>query len=155
MSRAESNALHIRQFLRTIRRKPPADLDQKAQAFHDEGFGRIDCLECAHCCSTTSPIFRDIDIERISKKLRMKPSDFTAMYLRQDEDGDWVLQESPCAFLMPDNKCMIYDFRPQACREYPHTNRKRFHQIATITEKNTRICPIAALVVERLMDTYK
>jgi Fe-S-cluster containining protein len=25
---------------------------------------------------------------------------------------------------MDDNKCSIYEVRPKACREYPHTDRK-------------------------------
>lgn len=64
------------------------------------------------------------DIERIAKHLRMKPADFEAKFLRTDEDNDKVLQSLPCFFLNEDNTCSIYEVRPKACREYPHTNRK-------------------------------
>ncbi len=31
---------------------------------------------------------------------------------------------SPCPFLGDDNYCSVYEARPKACREYPHTDRK-------------------------------
>lgn len=61
-----------------------------------------------------------------------------------------MLKELPCAFLDSDNYCMIYDYRPKACREYPHTDRKKFHQISHLTLKNVSICPAAFQVVEEM-----
>ena len=40
--------------------------------------------------------------------------------------------------------------RRTACREYPHTNRKRFYQILDLSLKNTEICPAVADVFEGL-----
>src|SRR5205085_1343670 len=35
------------------------------------------------------------------------------------EEGTWyLLQHSECRHLQPDNRCGIYDTRPQICREY-------------------------------------
>ena len=91
------------------------------------------------------------DIERISKKLRMKVADFVAQYLRIDEDDYHVLQTSPCPFLdLNDNSCFIYDVRPKACAEYPHTNRKKFIQLTNLTIKNTEVCPATYRIVEEL-----
>jgi hypothetical protein len=42
---------------------------------------------------------------------------------------------------MPDNYCMVYESRPKACREYPHTDRKKFAQLLSLTEKNLDTCP--------------
>lgn len=47
------------------------------------------------------------------------------MYLRVDEDNDKVFKSMPCPFLGEDNLCSIYDIRPKACREFPHTDRKK------------------------------
>ena len=91
------------------------------------------------------------DIERISKHLRLSPADFEKKYLRVDEDNDKVLQCLPCPFLAEDNTCLIYDIRPKACREYPHTDRKKIYQINHLTIKNTIICPAAYLFVEKMM----
>lgn len=141
----------LHRYFRILRKKKPKDLDIRFHSLHNEVFKKIDCLQCANCCKTTSPIFREIDIERIAKKLKMSVGEFQHLYLRIDEDGDWVLQSSPCTFLMEDNKCFIYDIRPQACREYPHTDRKRMVQILSLTEKNALMCPAVAEITKQLL----
>jgi len=141
-------------FLEKLRKRPPADLDQTAETLHGAAFKRIDCLQCANCCKTTSPIVIDRDIDRIAKRLRVKPSRLIEQYLKLDEDGDYVFTSAPCPFLMPDNYCMVYDDRPRACREYPHTNRKRFYQILKLTWHNTLVCPAVLDVVNGLKIKY-
>ncbi len=125
-------------------------LDELFHEQHETLFEKVDCLECANCCKTTSPIFRDIDIERIAQHLRIRPSELTQKYLHIDEDGDWVLNQSPCVFLDTDNKCKIYEFRPKACREYPHTDRKNMSQILELTYRNTLVCPAVARIVDQI-----
>jgi len=95
-------------------------------------------------------MFTDKDISRISKHLKMKEQKFIEEYLRVDEENDHVLQSVPCAFLGSDNYCSIYEVRPKACREFPHTNRKKFHQISELTLKNVAICPAAYNIVEEM-----
>ncbi len=128
-----------KKFLDSLKKKPPKNLDYVVQETHDEVFEEIDCLQCANCCKTTGPLFTEKDIERVAKHLRMKPSDFEDRFLKVDEDRDKVLQALPCFFLMDDNKCSIYEVRPKACREYPHTDRKKIYQINNLTLKNTII----------------
>jgi Fe-S-cluster containining protein len=149
-SRAAAERKSHKDFFKKLKRKPPKDLDYTMQQLHDETFENINCLDCANCCKTTSPLFTDRDITRISKFLKLKPRQIIDQYLKIDEDGDMVLKSSPCPFLFEDNACMIYEVRPKACAEYPHTNRKKFHQISNITLKNTSICPAAFEIVEKL-----
>ena len=144
-----------KKYLAKLKKKPPRDLDYRMQELHDDEFSKTDCLQCANCCKTTGPLFTNADIERITKFLKVKPQKFINQYLKVDEDNDYVLQEVPCTFLAADNYCMIYDVRPKACREYPHTNRKKFHQINNITLKNTAICPAAFNIVEEMMKRIK
>ena len=144
-----------KKFFAKLRKKPPKDLDRKMQEMHEEEFSRTNCLDCANCCKTTGPLFTNKDIERISKHLKLKPQQFTEQYLRIDEDKDYVLQEVPCTFLAPDNYCLIYDVRPKACREFPHTDRKDFHKISNLTLKNTAICPAAYNIVEEMKRRIK
>lgn len=136
----------------TLRKKDVRKVDAVFHKLHDEVFEEIDCLSCANCCKTTSPIFYQTDIERVAKALRMKPGDFVEKYLRVDEDNDYVLTTSPCPFLDADNSCKVYDNRPKACREYPHTNRKKMVQIMELTHKNTLVCPAVLEMVERLKE---
>jgi uncharacterized protein len=141
-------------YLQWLKRKHPAKLDVTVQRIHDTVFKKTDCLACANCCKTTSPIFYPKDIERAAKALRIKAADFEKNYLRIDEDNDFVLQSSPCPFLLDDNACSIYDSRPTACREYPHTNRKNFVQITALTYKNTLVCPAVVHIVEDLKKVF-
>ena len=144
-----------KKFFAKLRKKPPKDLDRQMQEMHDEEFSRTNCLDCANCCKTTGPLFTNKDIERISKHLKLKPQQFIEQYLRIDEDKDYVLQEVPCTFLAADNYCLIYDVRPKACREFPHTDRKDFHKISNLTIKNTAICPAAYNIVEEMKRRIK
>ncbi len=139
-----------KKFFAKLRKKPPKDLDYTMQELHENEFKRTDCLSCANCCKTTGPLFTDKDISRISKHFRMKEFDFIAAYLRIDEDQDYVLQSTPCTFLGADNYCSIYDVRPKACREFPHTDRKKFQQISNLTLKNVAMCPAAFNIVEEM-----
>lgn len=149
-SKAAAERKSHKALFKKLRKKPPKDLDYTMKELHDETFDHINCLDCANCCKTTSPLFMDRDIKRISKFLKLKPSQFIDQYLRKDEDSDMVLQGSPCPFLFEDNKCMIYEVRPKACAEYPHTDRKKFQQISKITLENMSICPAAFEIVEKL-----
>ena len=133
-----------------LKKKPPKNLDYVMQELHDAEFKRTDCLQCANCCKTTGPLFTAADIERISKYLKLKPQKFIETYLRVDEDSDHVLQQVPCVFLDSDNYCSIYDVRPKACKEFPHTDRKKFHQIDNLTLMNVAICPAAYRIVEEM-----
>lgn len=144
-----------KKFLENLKKKPPRDLDYTVLEVHEEVFEETDCLQCANCCKTTGPLYTEKDIERIAKHLKMKPSDFEAKFLRTDEDNDKVLQSLPCWFLNEDNTCSIYEVRPKACREYPHTDRKKIYQINHLMIKNTIICPAAFSFVEKMMERMK
>lgn len=133
-----------------LKKMKGAPLDHKFNELHDKVFEKIDCLECANCCKTTSPLFIQKDIDRIAKHLNMKPSMFQNKYLKRDDEFDLVLKASPCAFLAKDNTCTIYESRPRACSEYPHTNRKKMSKILPLTLKNIEICPAVSRIVDKM-----
>jgi len=138
-----------KKYFEKLKKKVPKNLDYIMQELHENEFKKTNCLECANCCKTTGPLFTSADIERIAKFLKLKPQQFIAQYLRIDEEQDYVLQNVPCTFLDHENYCMIYDVRPKACREFPHTNRQKFHQISNLTLKNVAICPATYNIVEQ------
>lgn len=149
-SLAKNKEQENRKYLTRLKRMDPRKVDDAFHRVHEEVFEEVDCLKCANCCKTTSPIFYQTDIERLARGLRMRPGDFLETYLRVDEDGDYVLKSSPCPFLDDDNYCRVYEHRPRACREYPHTDRKKMVQITDLTLKNTMVCPAVFEMVERL-----
>ena len=150
--RVKDTARETKSFFQRLKKRPPKKLDKITQNIHEEVFAQTNCLDCANCCKTTGPLFERKDIERIAKYLRLKPAQFEAQYLRVDEENDWVLQQVPCAFLGEDNACSIYDVRPKACREFPHTDRPKIYQIAQHTQKNVAICPAAFSIVEKMKE---
>lgn len=136
------------QYFKRLKKRTPKTLDLTMAKLHEEEFEKTDCLTCANCCKTTSPIFTPTDTERIAKHLKMKVAKFEEQYLMRDEDDFMVLKEAPCTFLDTDNSCFIYDVRPKACREYPHTNRRKFIQLTNLTIANTSVCPATCLVLK-------
>ena len=141
-----------KRFFLSLKRKPPKNLDQQLEVLDENAFTKINCLECANCCKTTGPLFTQSDIARIARAKGQKPGRFIETYLRIDEEGDYVLRELPCPFLGEDNYCSIYDIRPKACREYPHTRQRKFQNHADLHLCNVAICPAAYLVVEALKE---
>lgn len=141
-------------FFSGLNKKQIRQLDLEVQELHEEVFDEIDCLECANCCKTLGPRITDRDIDKMAKALRLNSVEVIAQYLRIDEDGDYVFKEMPCPFLASDNYCLIYDSRPKACREYPHTDCSKFFQIRELTLKNAEICPAVHEILKRLRQKH-
>lgn len=132
-------------------RKQLEKMDLEIHLLHDRYAVQIDCLQCGNCCRTLGPRITDKDVERMAKTLRIKAVEVIAQYLRIDEDGDLVFKTMPCPFLGADKYCSIYESRPKACREYPHTDRKKFHQIYMLSVENASTCPIVFEVMEGIV----
>jgi Fe-S-cluster containining protein len=115
---------------------------------HKEIFSQFNCLQCANCCKTISPILKQDDMDRIAAYLKMPVSKFLQQYLEMDEDGDFVFRQKPCPMLADDNRCKVYDVRPEACRDYPHTARKKMKQLLDLTYENSLTCPAVWKMME-------
>lgn len=151
ISHAAKSKKQIRKTLAQLRKLRKGDVDKKIHHLHNEAFSDIDCLKCANCCKTTGPLIIQKDINRIASHLNLSSNDFIEEYLIIDEDNDFVFKSMPCPFLGNDNYCSIYEVRPKACREYPHTDRANQLGILKLTEKNAAICPAVADIFEHLI----
>lgn len=138
-------------FLKSLNGKK--QIDNRAAELHDEVFDKIDCLACANCCKTTPALVSRPDAKRISKHLGIPPKIFIRKYLLEDINGELMINKVPCTFLNEDNTCSIYEVRPTACREYPHTNQFGFHRRAKMNANNTIVCPATFEIVNRLKGT--
>lgn len=148
---AKEKHLETKKYFAKLKKRVPKRLDPIMQKLHEKEFQNTDCLSCGNCCKTSSPIFTEKDIQRISKHLRIKEHLFIQQYLKRDSDDFNVLKTAPCTFLdTADNTCLIYDVRPKACKDYPHTNRRKFIQITDLTLKNIEICPATFHIIEAL-----
>jgi hypothetical protein len=137
-----------------LKAKKPANLDYVMQKIHLTVFEDIDCLQCGNCCRSLGPRVTMRDIERLLKPLRLKTNQIIEKYLMIDEDNDYVFKSMPCPFLGTDNYCAVYEHRPQACREYPHLDRRKFVQILDLTLKNSFTCPAVYEALELLKKKY-
>ena len=75
------------------------------------------CAGCGWCCSQTAGVIVTAeDAERISRKLKIKKTDYFAV-----NDGVWMIKKAhPCQWWNPRNgRCQIYNIRPQTCRTWP------------------------------------
>ena len=128
------------------------NLTRNCRDAHIEVFSNLNCLECANCCKTTGPMFLQKDIARLAKLLRISCQEFIHRFLRVDEDGDYVLQTVPCPFLLEDHQCSIYEQRPKACRNYPHTDDRDQHRIFHLTLKNAEVCPGVLQILKEIIN---
>ncbi|TAE79636.1 MAG: YkgJ family cysteine cluster protein [Bacteroidetes bacterium] len=151
---AQSKRKDNKKFFEQLKQKRYSNLDVVVHNLHNETFKKVDCLTCANCCKTTGPLFIKRDIKQLSKHLKISEQAFIDKYLRIDEDGDYVLKTVPCPFLGENNYCGVYDYRPNACREYPHTNQPKIHTIFNETLENISVCPAVYQIVERLKQYY-
>ena len=150
-SSARSRKKQFQKFFKREERTPDGAFDARIHEAHEAAFACTDCLACANCCRTTGPLFTQKDIERIAGHLKLRPAKFVETYLRLDEDDDYVLQSVPCTFLdLETNLCSIYDVRPKACREYPHTDMRGQKKLAKLTVKNSEICPAVFKMLDSL-----
>lgn len=80
----------------------------------------LDCLACGACCRDNEVVLEKQDARRFRKaglEKMMKPP-----YARRARDGRLMLRvlgNGKCTNLERDNKCAIYDARPDACRYFP------------------------------------
>lgn len=151
---AVSRSEETKKFLHQLKRQKPRDLDNNCNTLHHEAFKTIDCMECANCCATTGPLVLHKDIEKLAQNVGMRQAEFSATFLRTDEDGDMVFKSMPCPFLDHDNHCRVYESRPKACAEYPHTQQRKIVNKLDITFHNATICPAVAVVVQGLKKIY-
>jgi uncharacterized protein len=138
-------------FLRSLKQKSEKKVDRIALELHQEAFSIVDCTKCANCCRTMRIVVTDQDIPRIARHLEMGRDEFIAAYLERDEeDGGYRMKTTPCPFLGDDDKCKIYDVRPEKCRGYPFTDKVDFTFMSITHANNAVVCPAVFYIVEQM-----
>lgn len=144
-------AVDKQKYLRFFRNSRLKTEMPKILHWHEEAFKKVNCLSCANCCRTTPALVNRSDIERIAGFLKMKPREFVHTYVLEDINGELSLNSVPCRFLNPDNTCRIYEVRPLACRQFPHTDDPEYFKRPVLNANNVIVCPAAYYIAEKLM----
>ena len=150
---AEQNDDKNYRFLQSLKHRDYGfEPDELAGELHEQVFQIVDCTRCANCCKTMTVLLTKTDIERIAKHLDMPVQEFAERYLEPDEKEAPLLEmrQQPCPFLGDDNRCTVYDVRPAACREYPHTDKEDFTFRTMLHANNAKQCPAVFWIVEQL-----
>jgi Fe-S-cluster containining protein len=142
-------------FFKSIKPGKASEIDKIFHRINNQVFSHVNCLECANCCKTLGPRLSERDIKKIGKSLNIKASEFEKQYLIIDEDGDYVFKTMPCPFLDNENFCLIYDNRPKACSDYPHTHQPEILRKRKITIKNSFTCPAVYEILEEVKKSWK
>jgi Fe-S-cluster containining protein len=81
----------------------------------------------------------------------MTRDEFIATYLEEAEEGPgYRTKTTPCPLLGEDNKCTIYDVRPETCRKYPYTDQEDFWSRTINHANNALVCPAVFQIVEEM-----
>ncbi len=145
-----ANRSYLGKTVQKLSKYNPRELDSIVHNIHDQAFSLYDCLSCANCCRNISPAISHNDVEQLSKKIKVRPSEIVTRHLQVDYEGDFVFTLAPCPFIDGENYCSVYSHRPKACREYPHTDRSRFYQLLKLSLKNAEICPVVYAILMKL-----
>jgi Fe-S-cluster containining protein len=86
---------------------------------------------------------------RLATGLETTHDEIVTKYLARNEDGDLTFNRRPCPFLA-ENRCRVYEHRPDTCRSYPHLQKEEFVFRLAQAVSNCSICPISFNVFERL-----
>ena len=151
--RAHQRKKKLGLFLKKLARQKPTNIQKLIKKADTAAWSEVDCLDCANCCKTMTPTFKKAEIKAIAERVKMTEKKYFDKYLKVDDDnGDIVNQNTPCQHLGKDNKCKVYDIRPNDCRTFPHHIRKDFfYQIEEKTYlNNLPRCPATLKFIENL-----
>lgn len=148
------NRRRFRYFLTRLETVKPKGLDKIAAEVNKEVWAETDCLACANCCKTMTPTFTPKDIKRISAHFNQTPEEFKTKWLYKERGtGDMMNKKQPCQFLnLKDNKCSIYEIRPDDCSGFPHHTKKHFTDWVHVYKQNVEYCPATYKLVEKMME---
>jgi uncharacterized protein len=80
----------------------------------------IDCMKCAACCRDNEVVLLPPDVKRFKDGGR--PELAKPPYAKRHKDGRLILtllENKRCRHLKRDNRCGIYELRPNPCSEFP------------------------------------
>ena len=130
------------------------ELDSQFLALHNELFAAYDCSQCRNCCKKYLSVFEEQEIQPAAQFLGLSEAEFKAEYL-QENDGELIMQTTPCPFLTDQNCCQLESCKPASCQNFPFTNQpERLLSLISLINA-AEICPVVYEMMIRLMKIYR
>lgn len=148
----EEDNYKFRRFLKA--RADSKELDEQFKELHDKYFAIYDCSKCKNCCVSYNGTIPKKDVEKDAKYLGITVEEFVDKYLDTPPIYEgYTTKNKPCDFFV-DNKCILGECKPEACKAYPHTNMPyRLESFYSVIDK-TFVCPVVYEIVEELKYRY-
>jgi len=150
----EEENWEFRKFLKFYDDLSDKELDKLVFKIADKIGSEIECTSCGRCCKELRPTFSQEDQKRVADRLMMTVEQLRDQHLKYDDTNDepgWRTKGTPCPF-QEDNKCTIYEDRPQNCRGYPYLHKPDFSYRTLGMIERTFTCPIVFNVMEELKE---
>jgi len=87
----------------------------------------INCTECGNCCKSLMVCLNENEADNLSNHLQQSRKVFDEKYLEKGSNGMMIMNQMPCHFLS-DNKCTIYEYRFEGCKEFPALHLPNFKE---------------------------
>lgn len=147
---AEKNEAANEKLKSVLLRMPDAEVDELVVDLNNRISPRIDCTQCGNCCRTLMINVEKEDALRLASHTGLPFETFEDKYIEKSSEGTLCIMKTiPCSFLH-DNKCTVYEARPNECREFPGLHRAGFNERLFATFMHYGRCPIIFNVIEEL-----
>ncbi|WP_295199882.1 YkgJ family cysteine cluster protein [Sediminibacterium sp.] len=110
---------------------------------------RINCTDCGNCCRSLMINVSETEADRLSDHLNQPRIDFDKQYIEKGSNGMMIMNAVPCTFLN-ENKCTVYEYRFEGCREFPAMHLPGFSKRLFTTLMHYGRCPIIFNIVEEM-----
>lgn len=126
------------------------ELDKMVFQINEKIEPQIDCTACGNCCKTLMINVEKEEAERLATHLDISLENFDAQFIEKSDHSDRrIINCIPCHFLS-DNKCTVYEYRFEGCREFPALHKPLFKKRLFTIFMHYGRCPIIHNVVEHL-----
>ena len=143
----------FRSFLKFYDDMSDEEIDSLVFKLADVIGSEIECTNCGRCCRELKPMLSEKHQQRLANRLTITIEQLRKRYLEYEDCGDepgWRIKDTPCPFQEGDNRCVVYENRPDNCREYPYLHKPEFSCRTWGMIERTFICPIVYRVMEKL-----
>jgi Fe-S-cluster containining protein len=146
---AEKNEATNYAFINFLQQLNSTTLDNLVHQLNKEITPKIDCTSCGNCCKSLMINVTEQEADLLANHLQQSRENFDALYIERGSSGTMLINKIPCHFLQ-DNKCTVYEYRFEGCKEFPAMHLPQVQQRLFTVFMHYHRCPIIFNIVEQL-----